>query len=133
MIRGAAVLAAASVLACTPEPPAPPPPVPATVTGTFSNLRYVDEAGDLVGAEIVIDIGPDDEYRAVVTYAVGIPGPKVVAPVAFDAEGECERVTMKFGPPYDMHFTGCIGAKALVGAFRHANGTEERVYLVRKP
>ena len=136
-MRIAAALAAAVLLACAPDPPPPPParpvPPPALVTGTFSDYRYVEEAGDLVGTEIVIDVGPDDEYRAHVTFAIGTPDPTVTVPVTYDATGECHRVTMQIGAPYDTHFTGCLGVMALVGTLRYPNGTEERVYLVRKP
>lgn len=137
MTRGAAALAAALLLACAPEPPPPPlprpTPPPAAITGTFSDHRYVEEAGDLVGTEIAIDVGPDGEYRAHVTFAVGMPEPTITVPVTYDATGDCHRVTLHVGAPYDTHFTGCIGVVALVGTLRYPNGTEERVYLMRQP
>lgn len=110
MIRGAAALAAAVVLLSCDAPPAPQPPV--LVTGTFSDQR----------TRIAIDLGPDDEYVARIGNAA--------VPLTYDAGGDCHRVS--FALP-DARFTGCLGADALVGAFQHADGTEERVYLVREP
>lgn len=108
MIRGAAALAAALVLACD-APPAHQPPI--SVTGTFSDAR----------TRIVIELGPDDEYVARAGNAA--------VPVTYDADGDCHRVT--FTLP-DGRFSGCLGANALVGGFQRPEGAEERVYLKRQ-
>lgn len=110
MIRGAVVLAAALLLVSCEAPPAPRPRPPIEVTGTFRDETTV----------ITIELTGEDEYRA----RVG----NVVVPVEYDVSGECQRIT--FHAPH-ARFAGCLGAKALVGSLRHANGTEERVYLVR--
>ena len=114
MIRIAAALAAACVLACAPQeeervPAAGGPPI---ITGTYGRPPNV---------QVIIDVGPDDEYRARVGTAA--------VPVRYERASECHRLT--FDLP-DRNFTGCIGVHALVGRWLHRDGTIDRVYLARR-
>lgn len=118
--------------ACQPVAEHLPPPSPFPITGTFSNLRVVEESGDLIGAQVTVEREPDGEYRARVMYVEGAPAPEVVSPVTYDQTGECHRISLILGAPYNGSFTGCLGAVALVGAFRFPAGAEERVYLPRQ-
>jgi hypothetical protein len=58
--------------------------VPA-VTGTFSNLTYNEEGGDLLGTEIFILLGPHG-YLALVQAAQGVPGPVTLVPVKVNGD-----------------------------------------------
>jgi hypothetical protein len=53
---------------------APPKP---KITGLFSNLTYIEEAGDLVGYEVFIVYGGESDF-AVVQVAAGWPDPPEV-------------------------------------------------------
>jgi len=52
----------------------------AQVTGIYSNLQYIEEAGDLLGTELFIVSGPNG-YEVVVQVAEGVPGPILTVPV----------------------------------------------------
>jgi hypothetical protein len=57
----------------------------APVAGVYSDLKYIREAGDLVGREIFIVFGGDFGYFAVIQCAEGWPGRPVL--VAAKVEG----------------------------------------------
>lgn len=106
---------------------AAPPQV--KVTGTFSNLHYVPEAGDLVGAEISIVVGGPLRYFAILQCAEGGPSKPVVVPATSrgpsvelgahnDSESHCPAAT----------YRGTISASGLRGAFE---GTQYPGFLKR--
>ncbi|HYR28402.1 MAG TPA: hypothetical protein VEU30_08050 [Thermoanaerobaculia bacterium] len=109
MIRGAA-LAVVLLTGCE-APPASEPAMQSASPGIIVTGTYVSDS-----MRLVIDVGPDDEYRA----HVG----DVVVPATYDREEDCQRISFELPTG---HFTGCLGAKAIVGRLG-----EERVYLVRR-
>lgn len=110
MIRVAVALAAAVALACAQEEAVVGGPP--SVTGTFGRTPM----------QIIIEMGKEHEYQARVA--------GVTVPVLYEVTRDCHRVS--FDLP-DARFSGCLGAQALVGSFRHPDGTIERAYLFRKP
>jgi hypothetical protein len=90
----------------------------ARVTGFFSDMQYIPEAGDVVGAEVWIVYG-GDHYYATIQLAEGVPFPPVVVPV--DVSGS----TVKFavpdqgvnadGIPAPLNFEGIVTPTGLVG------------------
>jgi hypothetical protein len=104
--------------------------LPIRPTGIFSDMRYVKEAGDVVGTEIFVTYG-DGEYWAQVQHAEGEPGAphlakvnvqgtKVSFELAFD-ETHIEILANRAEQPkivhYLLHFEGEVSKDRLVGKF----------------
>lgn len=92
----------------------------APVTGTFTNLRYHQEAGDLVGTEIFIFFAGDSGYFALVQCSPGYPGAPVLVPV--NVMGT--RVSFNLPVVSGSHcptasFVGKISQKELRGEFNN--------------
>jgi len=103
------------------------------VTGFFSDMRYVREAGGVIGTEVWISFARD-QYWACVQTAEGEPNPPDV--VTVDVSGSKIRFTiMKQGvdaqknllPEKRMDFVGTVSAAGITGTF---NGQD--VNLKRK-
>ncbi|HYK78709.1 MAG TPA: hypothetical protein VEU95_03735 [Micropepsaceae bacterium] len=62
------------------------------ITGIYSDLEYNREAGDLLGTELFIVLGPKG-YEAFVQVSEGSPGPSAVVPV------KVERDHISFSAP----------------------------------
>ena len=94
-------------------------------TGVFSDMHWVEEAGDVFGTEIFI-LYSTDGYWALVQIAGGAPGPPVLVK-AMVKEGRIE-----FTLPDDMggRFVGRVSRKGLVGKFERF--TEETKLSRRK-
>lgn len=85
-------------------------------TGLFSDMRWIAEAGDVVGTEVFIMYSTDGlagDYWALVQIAVGVPGPPALvrATVAGDL--------IEFTLPEAMggRFVGRVTSKGLTGKF----------------
>lgn len=104
------------------------------ITGTFSDLRYVEESGDLVGTEIRI-AAAGDGYQAVVQFAEGAPGELTTVPVIFAPAGE-EQSELRFDlpstSPYAGRFLGRVTRQLLEGEFVFASGGRLAVRLPRR-
>jgi hypothetical protein len=98
-------------------------------TGTFSDLAYHSESGDLVGVEIRI-IYSASGYQAMIQIAQGEAGCLVLIPVSYD------NSRVKFQIPdshvYAGSFEGEIGPSNLKGVLRFKTGAEMKVDLERK-
>jgi hypothetical protein len=103
------------------------------VTGFFSDMRYVREAGGVIGTEVWISFARD-QYWACVQTAEGEPNPPDV--VTVDVSGSKIRFTImrqavdaqkNLLPEKRMDFAGTVSAAGIVGMF---NGQE--VNLKRK-
>jgi hypothetical protein len=97
------------------------------VTGIYSNMNYVEEAGDVVGMEVFIVDGGDG-YYATVQIAEGAPDPPVLVKV------EVKGTAIEFTLPGEAgaslgKFTGTITARGLRGKFANAVRAE---YLSRR-
>jgi hypothetical protein len=100
------------------------------VAGTYTDLSYNREGGDILGTEIRI-VGTRRGFQATVQVAEGSASPLIVGAVfAVDATG-------KFGfalPSNDLglrRFDGVIVGAVLRGTFTFADGKTERVTLRR--
>ena len=91
------------------------------VTGVFSNMQYVAEAGDVIGTEVLI-VAVEGGYYAVVQIAEGSPSIPVVVPVTVNGSD----VAFSVSRPFDGRFTGRVTREALVGHFG-----SERITLKR--
>jgi hypothetical protein len=92
------------------------------ITGIYSNMRYVERAGDVVGMEIFI-VGGVDCYYATVQIAEGAPEPPVVVKV------EVKGSSIEFRLPNNSgvnlgRFTGRISARGITGTFQNAEKAE---------
>ncbi len=94
------------------------------LTGVFSNLEYIEEAGDLVGWEVIIVFGGDRHY-AIVQDAEGSPSPPEV--VALTVSGTKISFTLEDGST----FSGVISKRGIKGSFKHQLGGTEDVALKR--
>ena len=79
------------------------------ITGTFSDLRYVEESGDLVGTEIRI-AAAGDGYQAVVQFAEGSPGELTIANVTFAPAGD-EQSALNFDLPATSPYAGHLAVR----------------------
>lgn len=80
-------------------------------TGIYSNLRYIAEAGDLVGFEIFIIPG-DVQHWALLQVAEGAPSKPELVPVVVNADN-VEFPFPQFGK--DAAFKGKVTASGLEG------------------
>lgn len=78
------------------------------VTGMFSDMRYIPQAGDVLGTEVFIVVSPGG-YSAVVQIAEGEPGLPVVVPITVNGLDVSFTVTPK------LRFAGRVSSGALVG------------------
>jgi hypothetical protein len=98
------------------------------ITGTYSDMSYVEEAGDVVGKEIRI-VGTAGGYEAALQFAEGVPHGLIV--VMVEASGN--KITFSIPEPSDYagRFTGTIQNGVLKGEFRYESGETEIVKLPR--
>jgi hypothetical protein len=92
------------------------------VTGTFSNLRYNSEGGDLLGLEVLIILAPGDHlgYVALVQLAEGGAPYSALVPVKVTG-AHIEFALPKDGPYHGLEFSGTISAKELTGTWSSGN------------
>ena len=94
-------------------------------TGTFTDMRYHRESGDVLGTEVSI-VYSRQGYYAVYQSSEGEPGVPVVVPA------KVEGTSLQFDVPAATdsrgRFTGTFDAAGLTGTFA---GSQERVDLKR--
>jgi hypothetical protein len=95
------------------------------VTGTYSDMHYIEEAGDLVGTEIKI-VFTASKLDAL-QIAQGPPGELTVADVV--AKGNSIQFVIPDENMYAGSFTGTLTNGWLRGKFRFKACAEERVAL----
>ena len=122
------LLSAIVLLAAMAGAMAAPPKV--RVTGVYSDLAYVEEAGDLVGTEIFIGYQGDNKYFALVQCAEGSPS----KPQLVEVKVEGMRIQFTLPASESSHcpaatFTGVIGRAGLKGRYE---GGGEAFTLRRK-
>ena len=107
VIAVAAIVLASSAAASEPR-----------ITGTYSSLEYVAEAGDIVGVEITV-IYSDSGYFTLVQCAEGSPGVPLLVPATVKGS------TISFSLPSQVEsdcpatqFQGTISKRGLTGAFK---------------
>ena len=91
-------------------------------TGTFSDMRFIEDAGDVLGTEVRI-VKTAEGYQGMVQFAEGHPDPLSLAVVSFGNE---DAVSMRFQDSDKAHrksyfptsFEGHITKTGLEGVFR---------------
>jgi hypothetical protein len=130
MTRFPMIFALAVVLTGAPAPAATHAPA---ATGTFSDLTYNDEGGDLLGTEIFILLGPQG-YLALVQVAQGVPGPVTLVPVKVNGD----RIAFHVPAPSEGEgaYRGRITKFGFEGSWTHryTDGTyrTDPIHLKRK-
>ena len=86
---------------------------PTAVTGVFSNLRYNENGGDVLGLEVLL-IYTKAGYMAVIQVAEGVPEVPVVVPVEVDGS----QIAFSFpAGGARLQFRGNVGSTTLEGRF----------------
>lgn len=98
------------------------------IAGTYSNLHYIEEAGDLLGEEIKIVPGSPD-YQGAFQVAQGAPEKLIV--VDAKVEGPKIRFTIPDSSSYAGEFIGKVENAVLKGQFKFKSGVSEKVELPR--
>jgi hypothetical protein len=91
----------------------------ARVTGVFSDLHFVPEAGDVSGMEVFI-IYTNEGYYALVQFAEGTLLVPVVVPVKVDKSSV--RFTVPLPTGAKRQFLGVVTEEGLLGKFENAGG-----------
>jgi hypothetical protein len=102
--------------------------LPVLPSGLFSDMRYIKEAGDVVGTEIFITYG-DGEYWAQVQRAEGEPSEPHLAKV--DVQGTKLSFELAFNETH-IEYTNGIGRPKVVHYNPHFDGEFSRDRLVGK-
>jgi hypothetical protein len=102
------------------------------VTGFFTNMEYIKEAGDVVGMEVWI-VYARGEYWATVQVAEGEPNPPVVVSVrvsgqhvAFALKQPSFHPDGTSAPDVVLNFDGLVGKSTLTGTFGKQHITLKR-------
>lgn len=97
------------------------------VTGIFSDMHFVQEAGDVVGMEVFI-MYTEKGYYAVVQFAEGTPLIPVIVPVNVDKSSVRFIVPLATGA--SGKFLGVVTEEGLLGKFE--NGGDKFKLMRRK-
>jgi hypothetical protein len=98
------------------------------ITGTFSDMHFVKEPGDLLGTEIKI-VFAGGSYQGVLQFAEG--GPSELVIVKIQKDGNKISFSISDDNPYAGEFQGSVSSEALQGEFRFKSGGTEKVTLHR--
>lgn len=102
---------------------------PVDIAGTYSNVRYIEEAGDLLGMEIkIIPLG--EQYQAAVFVAEGSVGPMRLVDVR--VRGTTLSFEVRESEDIFWSFVGTVSAQSLKGTVTHSLGGRQTVNLKRK-
>jgi hypothetical protein len=100
------------------------------ITGTFSDLHFVKEAGDFVGTEIKI-VETSQGYQAVVQFAIGVPSDLYLAAVT--VSGTAVRISLRNSEGKSLEtIIGQISARRFVGVAEDPDGSKEPLNLPRR-
>ena len=102
---------------------------PAHIAGIYSDSRYIEEAGDVIGTEIEI-IFSGGAYRGTVQIAEGVPGTPI--PISIHVSGKKISFSISDPSPFAGQFRGEIKRGVLKGKFSFKNGAMETVRLPKK-
>jgi hypothetical protein len=102
----------------------------ARITGTFSNLRYNKEAGDLLGYELKIVPAAGGRFQGALQIAEGAPSELMVV----DIQAKGPDISFSIPDKYESYagqFSGTVAAAGLKGEFKFKGGGGEKVELKR--
>lgn len=97
-------------------------------TGTFSDMHYSQESGDLIGHELSI-VFTNAGYEGTYQVAEGEPSKLMLVEIVFHGD------RISFSVPtgtYAGSFTGIIKLKGIAGTFTYKSGAKEKVDLPRR-
>ena len=97
-------------------------------TGTFSDMAFNRDAGDVTGHELHIAF-TSAGYEGVFQVAEGAPSELMLVKVVF--EGNKLSFTVPAGS-YAGSFSGLVGADGITGVLTHQNGVGEKIDLPRR-
>jgi hypothetical protein len=97
------------------------------IAGTYSDLRYNDESGDLLGMEVKIVPVAGGRWQAAILVSEGEPAPLVV----IDVQANGRTISFQVPGEGGWSFRGTIAAKSLKGVITYGNGTTKSVTLPR--
>ncbi len=96
-------------------------------TGTYTNMYYNKEGGDVLGEELKIVVAQGGRYQGVLQFAEGEPEDLIVVDI------ELKGDTISFSlPDTDSHagrFTGTIDSGVIRGQFKFKHGGIENATL----
>ena len=98
------------------------------LTGTFSDMRFSKEGGDVVGHELRI-VFTRAGYQGTYQVAEGSPSDLMLVSVTFKGN------TITFSSPsgdYVGSFIGVIDSGGITGTFKYSSGAEEKLKLDRR-
>jgi hypothetical protein len=98
------------------------------ITGTFSNIHFVKEAGDVLGYEIKI-VYAGDAYQGALQFAEGAPTELVI--VKIHKDGNRISFSIPEDNPNAGQFQGSVSTESLQGEFLFKSGGVEKVTLRR--
>jgi hypothetical protein len=98
-------------------------------TGTFSDLHYNEEGGDLLGTEVRI-VRIASGYEATVQFAEGAPGDLYL--VRPTIQGDSIQFDLPAAGSDTGHFAGRIGDSYLTGSYSRSTGSVETLKLPRR-
>jgi hypothetical protein len=96
------------------------------LTGTYSDMYYNAEGGDVLGTEIRI-VYTRKGFQGVIQFSEGEPEELVV--VDIQIKGNAVSFVVPEPSPYVGEFTGAISDGILRGEFRYKNGVSDKVEL----
>ncbi len=96
------------------------------ITGTYSDMRFIKEAGDVLGTEIKI-VHARDHFQGALQFAEGAPEELTV--VNIESSGSSIQFVIPDGNPYAGKFSGTIENGWLRGEFHFKSGGENKVAL----
>ena len=102
---------------------------PPRITGTYTNMSYIKEAGDVVGYEIKI-VFTGGGFQGALQIAEGVPGNLILV----DIQVVDTKISFSIpdgNGPYAGLFNGAIQNGVLKGEFRFKRGGSEKVELQR--
>jgi hypothetical protein len=99
---------------------------PARVTGTYTNMYYNSEGGDVIGNEIRI-VNTRKGYQGALQFAEGAPEELVIVDIKI--VGKNVSFSIPDNSPYAGQFTGVIENGMLKGEFHFKNGGGDKVEL----
>ena len=98
------------------------------LTGTFTDMSYNQEGGDVVGHELRIVVTTAG-YEGIYQVAEGEPSELMVVNIAFEKNNKISFLIPS--GTYAGSFTGAISDKGITGVFNHRGGAAEHINLPR--
>ena len=96
------------------------------ITGTYSNLAFNSEGGDLIGMELRIAVTRNG-YQGVLQFAEGVPEDLIL--VDLQVKGQQIQFVIPESSRYAGSFSGVVRNGVLTGHFKYKNNRAEDIVL----